>query len=131
MYPKTFEEACTAQGYDAEKVLPDVSMFPQQHQLAFINYGKLVIISEAINAVDKFIPDWNDGDQYKYFPWFDMEVDKNNPSGFRFGDTCCDFTSTFTSGGSRLCFKTSKVAEYAATQFLDLWRDMMTIPKAK
>lgn len=129
MYPKTFEEACTRQGYDAGKILPDVSMFPEHHQLAITNYGKLVIISEVINAVDKFKPDWNNNDQQKWYPWFDMEVDDNNPSGFRFDGAYCDYTGTHPSGGSRLCFKTSKAAEYAAKQFLDLWRDMMVLPK--
>lgn len=129
MYPKTFEEACTNQGYDPEKVLPDVSMFPGHHQAAITNYAKLIIISEAINAVDKFKPDWNDGSQYKWYPWFDMEVDDNNPSGFRFGDTYYDYSIASSAGGSRLCFKTSKAAEYAGKQFLDLWRDMMTLPK--
>ena len=76
MYPKTFEEACAKQGYDPEKVLPDVSMFPQQHQTAFTNYGKLVIIAEAMNAIDKFVPDWNDRNQQKWSPWFDLEKDE-------------------------------------------------------
>lgn len=127
MYPKTFEEACTSRGYDAVKVLPDVSTFPAKHQKALTSHAKMIIVAEAIN--EGWEPDWNDGDEDKYYPWFDMEVDDNNGSGFRFGDAHCDYTATGTTGGSRLCFKTSKAAEYAAKQFIDLWRDMMVIEK--
>lgn len=127
MSPKTFEEACTLRGYDADKILPDVSMYPAKHQKAMIAYAKLIVISEAIN--EGWEPDWNDGDEYKWYPWFDMEVDKNNPSGFRFLVTNYDYAITYTTGGSRLCFKTSAEAEYAAKEFLELWRDMMVIEK--
>lgn len=127
MLPKTFEEACTSKGYDPAAILPVVVLFPEKHQKAIIAYSKLIIVSEAIN--EGWEPDWNDGNEYKYLPWFDMEVEKNNTSGFRFYVTTCDYSATLTTGGSRLCFKTSKLAQYAGKQFLDLWRDMMVIAK--
>jgi hypothetical protein len=89
MQPKTFEEACKARGYDPATVLPDVSKFPEKHQKAMIAYSKLIIITEAINEGKE--PDWNDSDEYKWYPWMDMEVDDNNPSGFRFYAAFYDF----------------------------------------
>jgi hypothetical protein len=127
MFPKTFEEACSNRGYDAEKILPDVSNFPEVHQKAITSYAKLIVISECINEGWK--PDWNDGDEYKYYPWFDMEVDDNNPSGFRFHAAAYASAATSAAGGSRLCFKTSDDAERVAKDFIDLWRDMMVLPK--
>ncbi len=127
MYPTTFEEACASRKYDAATVLPVVSNYPIKHQQALIDHAKMVIITEAIN--DGWEPDWNDRNEYKWSPWFDMEVDDNNPSGFRFGGAGYGSSITDSSGGSRLCFRTKKDCEYAAKQFLDLWRGMMVIPK--
>jgi|SRR5579862_4222450 len=125
---KTFEEACEKLKLDPETILPDVSRFPMKHQKAIIANAKMYIIAEALN--EGWEPNWNDSDEYKYFPWFDMEEDKkNNPSGFRFYGTFCVFTDTRTSGGSRLCFKTGKLSDYCGTQFVELWRDMMVLPK--
>ena len=127
MLPTTFEEACASRGYDAATVLPDVSKFPVKHQKAITAYAMLVIIAESINEGHE--PDWNDRSERKWIPWFDMEVDKNNPSGFRCRDASYGYANTFSSGGSRLCFRSEESCEYAATKFIDLWRDMMVIPK--
>lgn len=127
MYPKTFEEACASRGYDAATVLPDVSKYPEKHQKALIANAKMIIITEDINEGKE--PDWNDRDELKWYPWWDMEVDANNPSGFRFDAAGFAFTTSHSAGGSRLCYRTKKACEYSAKQFYDLWRDMMVIPK--
>jgi hypothetical protein len=125
---KSFEEACKIKGYDPEAVLPDVSLFPEKHQKALLATSKMLIIAEVLN--DGWEPDWNDNDEYKYFPWFDMVYHKkNNPSGFRFSVSVCVISFTYTSGGSRLCFRTRALAEYAGKQFVNIYRDMMIIPK--
>jgi hypothetical protein len=123
----SFEEACEKLGYDAKAILPDVSMFPEEHRAAITSYAKMIIISEAINEKHRF--DWNDSDEYKWFPWFDMEVDDNNRSGFRFDGALCDYASTDSTGGSRLCFRTRAAAEHAGKTFIDYYRDMMVIQK--
>lgn len=127
MQIKSFEEACVALGHDPATILPNVSMFPVKHQKALLAYPKLIIITACINK--GWQPDWDNSDEAKYFPWFDMETDDNNPSGFRFYGTYFVCAGTFATGGSRLCFKTSKAAEYAGKQFLELWREMMVIEK--
>ena len=127
MLPTTFEEACASRGYDSATVLPDVSKFPVKHQKAITAYAMLVIIAESINEGHE--PDWNDRSERKWIPWFDMEVDKNNPSGFRCDGADYDYTATSSAGGSRLCFRSEESCEYAATKFIDLWRDMMVILK--
>lgn len=124
---KSFEEACIAGGYNPATVLPDVSGYPEKHRDAVTSFAMLVIIAEAINEGKEF--DWNDDEEYKWYPWFDMEVTKQNPSGFRFGVTNYVYTYSHTTGGSRLCYVSSEAAKYAAIQFEDLYRAIMVIKK--
>ena len=80
---------------------------------------KLTLIARALN--EGWTPDWSDSSQRKYVPWF------KEKSGF--GLSCGDFDTWFTNTGvgSRLCFKTSELAVYAATQFADIYNDFLTI----
>jgi hypothetical protein len=83
----SFEQACEFRKMDPTTCLPDISMFPADHQQALTATAKMYIIAEALNQDadgECWKPDWNNGDERKWLPWFDMEVDKNNPSGFRF-----------------------------------------------
>ena len=120
---KTFEDACKSLNVDSEKVLPDVSAFPLVHQKALTAAAKLMIIITVLNG--SWVPDWNNDDEYKYYPWFDMEKDENNPDGLRLNDVNCYYSASFV--GSRLCFKSRDLAEYAAEQFLDLYKDYFLI----
>lgn len=125
---KTFEQACEIKGYDPVKILPDVSAFPARHQAALTATAKMYVITEAAN--EGWEPDWNNNDEYKYYPWFDMEYDKeDNPSGFRFNGAGYGYASARSAGGSRLCYKTRKLAQYIGETFIDLWRDMIVLPK--
>jgi hypothetical protein len=121
---KTFEDACKKLNLNPEKVLPDVSAFPHPHQAALTAAGKLFIIADALNEGWK--PDWNNDDEYKYYPWFDLEHNKkHNPSGFRLGNVI--YGCTRSAVGSRLCFRSRELANYAGTQFIDLYRDLMVV----
>lgn len=124
---ESFEEYCQKHDVTPEDVLPDVSKVKERHRQAVLDTNKMYLIAEDLN--EGWEPDWNDSDEEKWIPWFDMQVDDNNPSGFRFGDSCCDFTSTAAGGGSRLCFKTKKLSDYAGKQFEQYWKNMMVIPK--
>lgn len=127
MKSTTFEESCKKQGYNPETVIPDVSMFPEKHQKALVAFAKLLIVAEDIKEGKD--PDWNNSSERKWFPWFDMEVDENNPSGFRFGDSGCANAHTYAVGGSRLCFSSEEDVEHITEHFLDLYRDIMVIQK--
>lgn len=122
---KTFDEACFLKGLDSANVLPDVSGFPEEHQEALIALAKLIIIVSAVNGEWK--PDWNKSDTLKWYPWFDMETDKNNPTGFRFDDALCFYSRSDV--GSRLCFESREAAEYVGKQFTDLYKVYFTIQK--
>jgi hypothetical protein len=119
---KTFEGACKVLGHDPVKVLPKVTGFPKAHQKALIATAKLIIINEALNFVDngkkKWMPDWNNTSEGKYYPWFYL-----NKPGFRLAG--CTYGITGTAVGARLVYRTRALAEYAAKQFKTLYRDMM------
>ncbi len=116
---KSFEDACKA--LNISSVLPDVSMLPQEEQKAITAHYQLVIIAKALNGDWK--PNWNNYDEYKYYPWFDMETynDGRENDGFSFCD--CGFSCAASHVGSRLCFSSSKIAKYAGQTFLPLYKD--------
>lgn len=119
---KTFEQACKA--LKIEAVLPDVSMIPEKEQKAIIAHYKLTVIARALN--EGWTPDYNNYDEYKYYPWFNMD-DSGAPLGFSFD--VYGFVYTCTCVGARLVYKSRALAEYAGQTFVDLYRDYMVIEK--
>jgi hypothetical protein len=109
---KTFEGGCRALKLNPAKVVPIVKGMPKHHQDAIVAHAKLVIIAEALNGGWK--PNWNNTNEWKYYPWFRM-----SGSGLAYGDCAIDFS--LSSVGSRLCFKTRDLAEYAGKQFKKLY----------
>ena len=132
---KTFEDACKIRKIDPT-ALPEVSMLPVIHQKSIIAHYKLIIIAEAIN--NGWQPNWNNSNEWKYYPWFEVKADKEHPAGFGFSLTYYVLWLTYTNVGSRLCFKTRDTAIFAGKQFAALYKDLMllepissTKPKAK
>ena len=119
---KTFEDACKVEGLDPEKVLPDFSCYPEQDRKAMTAHAKLVIIARALNRQanegKEWRADFTNWDQYKYVPWLYIP---RGSSGFRF--YVCVGWRTYSRVGSRLCYISRKVADYAATQFIDLYNE--------
>lgn len=120
---KTFEEACAFKGYDPAEILPDVSKYPAHLQEALTATAKLFVVNEALKG--DWVPDWQDYDQRKWYPWFDIEKSEANPSGFRFCASYYGLTGSLV--GSRLVYPSSEISKYAATQFEDLYRVVMVI----
>lgn len=118
---RSFSDACKKLKLDPVKSLPKISGMPKRHQNAVIAQAKLTIITEALNG--DWEADWNDSSQLKYYPWFWM----NNP-GFRFSVSFYTGAAADTGTGSRLCFKTRELSDYAGKKFLTLWRDLMVLP---
>jgi hypothetical protein len=85
---------------------------------------KLIIIAEAWNKADNFVPDFSDTNQYKYFPRF---VYSGASAGFACAYTYYADSSAGANFGSRLCFKTRERAEQFGNQFIDLWNKFLLI----
>ncbi|WP_410221909.1 hypothetical protein [Pedobacter sp.] len=78
---ETFDAACELLGYNAKEILPVVDKMPEALAKATVAATKLFIFSEAAwKAEDKKI-DWNNYEQRKYYPWFDMETYPDNQVG--------------------------------------------------
>ena len=114
---KTFEDACKSIGVDPESVAI-VYTTSEEFRKPIVAYNKLLIIYKAINNGWK--PDWNNLQQYKYYPWFEV---LSSGLGFSYSYYYCDGASTAV--GSRLCTDTSKKALYIAKQFEALYQDYL------
>jgi hypothetical protein len=114
---KTFEDACTELELTQEDLL-HVHNYDTPDEVA---YKKLKIIIAAINQ--GWIPNWNDGNEQKWWAYFNLS------SGFGFSHTHYYCAYSHTVVGSHLCFESQEKALYAGEQFLDLYKDFLTITK--
>lgn len=144
---KTFEDALNELGDKHPLVLQYRFNFNNEggwtddmYAREFEAYLKLRIITAALN--EGWTPQFTE-DEYRYFPWFwlytkeeiakmDKEERKkvvlfggaaNNGAhaGFAFANTAYTPSSTDAYVGSRLCFKSSALAEYAGKQFAEIY----------
>jgi hypothetical protein len=122
---KTFEDACKVERLNPKKVIPDFKAYPAKDRKAMIAHAKLVIIARVLNKLanrgKQWKPDWTNGQWDKYYPWFYM----GGSSGFRFYG--CGGWGSGSDVGSRLCFISQEVGEYAGKQFTKLYKDYFTL----
>lgn len=116
---KSFEDACQVLGISTN--VPEVKGLPRKHQKAIIANYKLIVIAEALNEGWK--PNWQDSDEYKYYPWFDM----SNPAGVGYSLTHYAASATTAHLGSRLCLKNRELAIYFGQTFTDLFNDSLLL----
>lgn len=116
---KSFEDACQVLGISTN--VPEVKGLPRKHQKAIIANYKLITIAEALNEGWK--PNWQDSDEYKYYPWFDM----SNPAGVGCSGTDAAASYTTADVGSRLCLKNRELAIYFGQTFTDLFNDSLLL----
>lgn len=153
---KTFKDACDELGDNH----PYVKMYDTLYNVKVnsaekepladvIAYAKLRIIAAALNEGWK--PQFTT-DEYRYFPWFYLytqsEIDEMSEEeksrvvyrsvcvasaygGVAYAHTRYDSSSTRTSFGSRLAFKTRELAEYAGRQFVEIWADYVFKPEGE
>lgn len=116
---KSFEDACQVLGISTN--VPEVKGLPRKHQKAIIANYKLIVIAEALNEGWK--PNWQDSDEYKYYPWFDM----SNPAGVGCSGTYFAASNAHANFGSRLCLKNRELAIYFGQTFTDLFNDSLLL----
>lgn len=113
---KTYEDACrelSMNPLDENKLM---KLGLTKHDIA---YQKLVTIAKSLN--EGWVPDVCDNSVYRWYPWF---VTNGSPSSFAFYGSHCDNARAGAGSGSRLKFRTHELAEYAAKQFIDIWKDI-------
>lgn len=121
---ETFESASAILGKDA-KLLPLIDGIDQKHAKAIIAIFKLFVISEAAWKVEDKEIDWNNDEQRKYYPWFDMESASGSAGGFSFYG--CFYDRSVSDVGSRLVFPSMEICEYVAKTHIDLYKDLMVL----
>lgn len=146
---KTFEDACKELGDNHPFVLQYNTLRDSGGNgidvADIAAYIKLRIITAALNEGWK--PKF-DGDECRYYPWFDIctkeeyeelvkdeetlcrvPLRSNNNSGavggLVFAYVFYAGSNSFSYYGVRLAFKTKELAEYCGKQFIDIWTDFL------
>ena len=103
---------------DVKRLVTDIN---PKHIKALIALNELFTIAQAWNKEDKFVPDFSNRRQDKWFPWFEYN---ENVAKFVYATTGSTPTAGHTLIGSRLCFKTSERAAQFGRQFADLYNEV-------
>lgn len=111
---KSYEDACKELGRQPYNEDSLMKFGLTKNDIA---YQKMVVIVEALNEGWK--PDWDNSDEWKYYPWFWM-----SPSSFAFRGSRYDDGSADAGCGSRLKLKSRELAEYCGEQFIGIWKDI-------
>ncbi len=145
---KTFEDACNALGEDhpfvaAYNAVEDLDEWGEDLEA----YLKLRIITAALN--EGWEPQFTQ-DEDRWFPWFvlwteeltgksdewkrerrltTMQYHRGEYAGLAFATSYYAPSNSDAYIGSRLCFKSDTLAEYAGKQFIKLWMDFYLIRK--
>lgn len=121
---KSYADACKVLGIEP---MDEDSMKAQGFRPDEIARRQLETITEALNEGWK--PNWADTDEYKFYPWFYIEVSEVQTDGAGAGLSCANtnYTATdaYASLGSRLCFHDRETARYAGRTFTDLYAQIL------
>ena len=111
---KTFKDACKA--LKIEPIIPSFEDVPEHIRPVLSAQFQLMLIIEAVN--EGWVPDWNNWNEYKYYPYFDMEGD------FSLSNVTCGYG--YSDVSSRLCFKSRDLARSTAETFIELYKQLYT-----
>lgn len=119
---KTYEDACKVLGVEP---INEQNAKAQGFRSDEIARRKLETIAAALNEGWK--PDWNNTDQYKYYPYFYIQENAKGKgsAGLSYAGTYNAAAMTYAYIGSRLCFYASRLARYASNQFTDLYEQIL------
>ena len=119
---KTYEDACKVLGVEP---INEQNAKAQGFRSDEIARRKLETIAAALNEGWK--PDWNNTDQYKYYPYFYIQENAKGKgsAGLSYAYTDNAATNATAYFGSRLCFYASRLARYASNQFTDLYEQIL------
>ena len=151
---KTFKDACAALGEDHLYVQMFQDIYTKSEKAGanvnsdVVAYLKLRIITAALN--EGWEPQFTQ-DEERWFPWHilwteeelaskdeewkrdrclrSMEHHRGEWAGLAYANSAYAPSRTHAAVGSRLCFKSDTLAEYAGKQFIDLWMDFYLINK--
>ena len=88
--------------------------------------NELFTIADAWNKKDKFVPDFRNQNQYKYFPWFQYDTFEKR---FIYDHAIRTLNGGNACLGCRLCFKTMARAAQFGKLFADLYNKVFLMNK--
>lgn len=109
---------------DAEKLCIERESDLTDIEKSIAAYEKLCLITRQLNQ--GWIPDWSNFSQRKWFNWFYF-ASAGAYCGFSYSYSAYDAATVAANIGSRLCFKSKALAQYAAIQFKSLYEDYLLI----
>lgn len=147
---KTFNDAVEELGeeHEAVKAYRAVEWYLRNQMSDIKAYLQLRIITAALN--EGWVPQFVKG-EYRWYGWYDLIskedyealsdeensrcVGRSSVNADAYGGLVCSHAHSASSrsgtvGSSRLAFKSEKLAEYAAKQFIEIYADFCFIPKA-
>ena len=147
---KTFNDAVEELGeeHEAVKAYRAVEWYLRNQMSDIKAYLQLRIITAALN--EGWEPQFVEGER-RWYGWYDLIskedyealsdeeksrcVGRSISGAVAYGGLVCSSASDASSysgasSGSRLAFKSEKLAEYAAKQFIEIYADLCFIPKA-
>ena len=118
----SYEDACAILGR-TPLTLDQFSFLPENQRQSTFSAHKIETTIEALKQGREF--DWNDYDQRKWFPVWDLEVynDGRKNDGFVLSCVTCDYGCTSVS--PRLCSLTREDAEHVATILFEDYKNLI------
>ncbi len=113
---KTYKDACAELG---ESPIDEAACKKLGMNKNDIAYMKLTQIVRALN--EGWVAKVYDN-EYRWYPWF---YHNESPSAFAFFGSDFVCSAADAGSGSRLCFRTEELSNYAGKQFIDLWREFI------
>lgn len=117
----SYEEACERVGVEplTEERIKALELRPDE-----VARKKLEVITAALN--EGWSPDWNNTNEYKYYPYFYIEPRKlGAAAGLSCTHTAAAASYTSAILGSRLCFHDHETARYAGNTFTELYEQLL------
>jgi len=114
---KTVEDACKELGENDEEVKDYRALQKANVSYKVLDTQGLVVVIKALN--EGWTGDWSNSNEYKYLPYWNM---KNLSLDGVDSYYASDYSGT---PASRLYFKNRELAEYAAKQFINLYKNYL------
>lgn len=118
----SYEDACKILGIQP-LTLENFSHLPESQRQYYYSHHRIATAIEASKEGHEF--DWNNSNEYKYYPWWDMETYGDAPAGSGFSYDVCGLTRTLARVGARLSTRSRAHTEHLAKVFFEDYRVIM------
>lgn len=119
---KTYEDVCKIKGI-TPLTIEAFAALPESQRTAAFSRHKVETVIEVLQQERTF--DWNDSNQRKWFPYFDLETYNDGRENDGFVLFYVDYSYVLTGVGSRLCSFSREEAKHVADIMLSDYKAFM------